>query len=285
MTMMTRPTIGTVLLVTATLLIAGTEGFVAPSTNAAISVGSGRIGTTRLYSDDVTSTGWDSFRTMKDRPIKDISYGEDSRKFRRTVYTHDDWKKHRSPDRFLYYLTAIFKSGVYKNLGREVTATTVVAMFVCLYNAVVGGYEDFEGVKHAALISTSLLPKLGLPLAPFTLASPSLGLLLGMLLYLLSVVFGGSFSSMVYILPRRSSLQCSVQTHHTNVGMKPVKTGVRTSTGKLRWKGGPSGVLPKRPFSHRTLIYTCYSEPATSSAWRTRTTIAREFLRRSANRI
>ena len=117
---------------------------------------------------------------LTSRPIKDISYGEESRKFRRTVYSHDDWKKHRSPDRFYYYLVAIFKSGVYKNLGREVTATTAVAVFIFLYNAVVGGYTDFEGVQHAALITSEWLPKLGLPLAPFTLASPSLGLLLGM---------------------------------------------------------------------------------------------------------
>ena len=30
----------------------------------------------------------------------EIPYGEESRKFRRTVYSHEDWVKHRSPDRF-----------------------------------------------------------------------------------------------------------------------------------------------------------------------------------------
>lgn len=55
--------------------------------------------------------GFDSFKRMR-RTIKDISFGEDSRKYRRTVYSHDDWKKHRSQDRFVYYLAAIFKSGV-----------------------------------------------------------------------------------------------------------------------------------------------------------------------------
>jgi hypothetical protein len=112
-------------------------------------------------------------------PIKDISYGEESRKYRRTVYTHDDWRKHRSPDRFLYYIRSLFSSGIYKNLGREVTATTAIATFICIYNAITGGYTDFEGVKHDALITSSWLPLLGLPLAPFTLSSPSLGLLLG----------------------------------------------------------------------------------------------------------
>lgn len=126
---------------------------------------------------DIESTGWDSFRNA--RPIKDISYGEDSRKYRRTVYSHDDWKKHRSADRFFYYLSAMFKSGVYRNLGREVTAVVSVATFVCFYNILVGSWQDFSGVEHAGLIQSQLFPKLGLPLAPFTLASPSLGLLLG----------------------------------------------------------------------------------------------------------
>ena len=111
-------------------------------------------------------------------PVKDVSSGEDSRRFRRTVYSHDDWRKHRNPDRFVYYLYAMFASGVYKNLGREVVLTTSVAVFVCLYNALVGGYTDFAGVQHAALVTSPWLPVLGLPLSPFTLASPSLGLLL-----------------------------------------------------------------------------------------------------------
>jgi predicted membrane chloride channel (bestrophin family) len=113
------------------------------------------------------------------RPIKDIPYGEESGQYRRTVYSHDDWKKHRSADRFLYYLGALFNSGVYKNLGRRVTATTSVAAFLCLWNALTGEYQDLERVKHAGVLSTYLLPVLGMPLVPFTLASPSLGLLLG----------------------------------------------------------------------------------------------------------
>jgi hypothetical protein len=42
---------------------------------------------------------------------KQIGYGESSRKFRRTVYTHDDWARHRSPDRFLRNLVSITSSG------------------------------------------------------------------------------------------------------------------------------------------------------------------------------
>lgn len=106
---------------------------------------------------------------------KDIAYGEESRKYRRTVYSHDDWRKHRSPDRFFFYLSSMLSSGIYKNIGREVTATTAVATFVFLWNNLTGGYTDLDGVKQAGLITA---PMLGLPLAAFTLTSPSLGLLL-----------------------------------------------------------------------------------------------------------
>jgi len=111
-------------------------------------------------------------------PVKDISYGEESRKYRRTVYTHDDWVKHRSPQRFLRNLSGIFVSGVYKSLANEVLITTGIATVLVGYNLIVGGYTDFEGTNHAAIISSGYLPVVGLPLAPFTLSSPSLGLLL-----------------------------------------------------------------------------------------------------------
>jgi hypothetical protein len=149
----------------------GVHGFLLPSSKVVNRIGEGS------HLSTPTSTGWDSFEKL--RTMTNIPSGEEQRKFRRTVYSHDDWKKHRSQDRFLYYLTAIFKSGVYKNLGREVALTTSVAIFVCVYNLVVGGYTDFAGVQHDALIASDLLPKLGLPLSAFTLTSPSLGLLLG----------------------------------------------------------------------------------------------------------
>jgi len=134
--------------------------------------------TTQAFRGAPTSTGWDSFERLG-TPMTNIPSGEEQRKLRRTVYSHDDWKKHRNQDRFLYYLAAVFKSGVYKNLQGEVFLTTAIATIVCAYNAIVGGYTDFAGVNHAAIISTTFLPKIGLPLAAFTLTSPALGLLLG----------------------------------------------------------------------------------------------------------
>jgi hypothetical protein len=156
-----------------TVLLGGVSGFVVPTPS--------RVSTTpsnsKLYSD--TSTGYDSFERLK--KLTNVPSGEGQRKFRRTVYSHDDWKKHRQQDRFIVYLAAIFKSGVYKNLAGEVTLATLIATFVCVYNLIVGGYTDFAGVQHDAIISSPFLPKIGLPLAAFTLTSPSLGLLLGRL--------------------------------------------------------------------------------------------------------
>ena len=147
-----------------------TSAFVAPATQ------SPTVSKTQLFKlSGPASTGWNSFAGIKDYPT-----GEEQRQLRRTVYTHDDWKKHRSQDRFVYYLAAVFSSGVYKNLRNEVFLTVSVASFVCLYNAICGGYEDLNGVAQSALVSSPwILPKLGLPMNVFTLTSPSLGLLLG----------------------------------------------------------------------------------------------------------
>lgn len=122
------------------------------------------------------ATGFDSFSKAVDvAKMTKMPVGEAQRPFRRTVYTHDDWKKHRSQDRFFYYLLAIFKSGVYRNINREVAAVGSVAAFIVVFNCLANGYSDFEGIQHAALLPVD---KIGLPLAAFTLTSPSLGLLL-----------------------------------------------------------------------------------------------------------
>lgn len=113
-------------------------------------------------------------------PIQDISYGEESRQYRRTVFSHDDWRRHRSQNRFVKNLRSLTASGIYKNLARELFVVTGIATFLCVYNGLVGGgYMDFAGVQHAALISSPWLPVLGLPQAPFSLLSSSLSLLLG----------------------------------------------------------------------------------------------------------
>ena len=106
-------------------------------------------------------------------------YGEGSRKYRRTVYTHKEWVKHRSSDRFVRNIQTLFNSGIYKQVANEVTLTSSVAVFVCAWNLLVGGYQDFAGVMHDPVIRESWAMMIGLPLTPFTLLTPSLGLLLG----------------------------------------------------------------------------------------------------------
>mmetsp|Transcript_12475 Transcript_12475/g.13835 ORF Transcript_12475/g.13835 Transcript_12475/m.13835 type:complete len:621 (-) Transcript_12475:248-2110(-) len=109
---------------------------------------------------------------------KDISYGENSRKFRRTVYSHEDWVRHRSPDRFFRYVASVPTSGIYKNIGGEIWVLTAITCIVLLYNGLITGYQDINGIVQEAVWSNPLLPPLTLPLQPFTLSSPSLGLLL-----------------------------------------------------------------------------------------------------------
>ena len=179
-------------------------------------------------------------------PLTDL-YGEGSRKHRRTVYTHDDWVKHRSSDRFVHNISTFMHSGIYKNVGRQVLATTSVAILVWFWNLLVGGYEDFAGVMHDPLISGGNKAAVGLPLTMFTTLSPSLGLLLGELLqslwlrsmltshnmltshmpricvYYSAVLMTISYSLFLYT-------QSSAQTLHTIDGMKHVNFGDSTLT-------------------------------------------------------
>lgn len=110
---------------------------------------------------------------------KSISYGEESRKYRRTVYSHDDWVKHRAPDRFIRNAFSIIASGVYQNIGGEILVVTLISSFIVFWNALCGSYTDFEGIQHAGFLHDTVFPALSLPMAPFTLLSSALGLLLG----------------------------------------------------------------------------------------------------------
>lgn len=114
------------------------------------------------------------------RPLKGReAYGEQSRKFRRTVYSADDWVKHRDPDRFFRNLSTIFDSGIVAQLVNEVAAVTTISMLVCAWNlALVDGYLDLSGVQHDPLFQLPTFLRFALPVGPFTLSSSALGLLL-----------------------------------------------------------------------------------------------------------
>ena len=91
-------------LVLAGCAITSIDAFVTPSTTVVSSAVVPTTTTTELYAAN----------GPPDTATKDIPYGETSRQFRRTVYTHDDWVKHRSPNRFIKNLSTIVSSGVYK---------------------------------------------------------------------------------------------------------------------------------------------------------------------------
>ena len=69
-------------------LIGSTSAFVAPVPRAITTSTSSSTKSSELYNNSPGgSTGWDSFRDI--RTATDIPDGEESRKFRRTVYSHD----------------------------------------------------------------------------------------------------------------------------------------------------------------------------------------------------
>ena len=115
------------------------------------------------------------------RSKKADTYAEESRKFRRTVYMHDEWVKHRSSERFYRNMQTIFSSGVSQALSTELTFITATAAFVVFFNALIGGYTDFGGVQHPGPLQ-DFFPiignKIALPAMPFTVAMPALALLI-----------------------------------------------------------------------------------------------------------
>lgn len=109
----------------------------------------------------------------------DVPYSEASRRYRRTVFTNADWLQHRSNTRLFGNLSGTFTSGVVRSLVTEVTAVASLGLLCCVWNGLIGGFEDFHDVLHAPAfpnIHEVFLARL--PALPFTLASPALGLLL-----------------------------------------------------------------------------------------------------------
>lgn len=101
--------------------------------------------------------------------------------YRRTVFDHDAWVKHRSNDRFAKGLRGIGESGVFRSLSFELGVVTTAATFVVLLNCLLAGYDDLSGVHHTIdWIDQMSLPqhKLTLPAMPFTISMPALSLLL-----------------------------------------------------------------------------------------------------------
>ena len=106
-------------------------------------------------------------------------YGEESRRYRRTIYRHEDWLMHRSETRLLRNLAGAFTSGVVRSLISEILAVALVAVLVVVWNSALFGYVDLQGSSHPGVFGdVNDVLKLTLPISLFTLSSPALGLLL-----------------------------------------------------------------------------------------------------------
>lgn len=114
-----------------------TNAFIVPSSSPS----SLRIPSTEL---NIVISGQDDGNTQV--KVKKLTYGEESRVYRRTVYTSDDWVRHRDPDRFFRNLISLLDSGIVVQLFKEVSAVMLIAFFAVLWNAVaVDGFDDFDG--------------------------------------------------------------------------------------------------------------------------------------------
>ena len=110
--------------------------------------------------------------------IPQLTYSEESRQYRRTVYFHESWVKHRSTDRFFKNLASTIDSGVVRSLYSEITIVTSIAVLVVAANMLIAGYDDLSNVHQAAPLPISFIKDLSLPALPFTIAMPALSLLL-----------------------------------------------------------------------------------------------------------
>merc|ERR1719310_2157763 len=106
------------------------------------------------------------------------SYSERSRAYRRSVYFHDNWIKHRSNDRYIRNFKTLFDSGVVRSLSSEILLVTAIAAAVVGINMLIGGYDDLSMVHHAAPFPVPLFKDFSLPALPFSIAMPALSLLL-----------------------------------------------------------------------------------------------------------
>merc|ERR1719428_2617633 len=124
-----------------------------------------RAGPVQMVSPEMMETGKES-------------YSERSRAYRRSVYFHDNWIKHRSNDRYIRNFRTLFDSGVVRSLSSEILLVTGIAVAVVTMNMLISGYDDFANVHHAAPLPIPFLKDLSLPALPFTIAMPALSLLL-----------------------------------------------------------------------------------------------------------
>ena len=100
-------------------------------------------------------------------------YKESSRVYRRTVFKENDWAEFRASDRLFKNLKTMFISGTVRGLLAEVGSVLVVSTIVWIIN-----YIILSGLLEEFGISRQVSSLVSLPVLPFQLSSPALGLLL-----------------------------------------------------------------------------------------------------------
>ena len=100
---------------------------------------------------------------------------EADRKNRRTIYTSEDWKKHRLSNRYFSTLLKMPRSLILRGISRQVLGVSLWSLVVVVYNVMVeNGIIDSITRPYLGF----QLPKLSFPSLPISLISPSLGLML-----------------------------------------------------------------------------------------------------------
>ena len=91
---------------------------------------------------------------------------EYNRRFRQIIYSADDWRRHRSCGRHFKELISMPSSKILQGVFPQSFCVAVFSLIVYAYN------------KFIEVTSNRVLPMLSFPSLPFSLTSPSLGLLL-----------------------------------------------------------------------------------------------------------
>jgi len=131
------------------------------------------------------------FRSASDSILKRVAkdtdaWRESSRRYKRTVFEAKDWVKYRRSTRLLDTFLSTFDSGVIRALWFDILVIVGVTSSLLLWNHGVEDQWFINAVKGMDLGESKAaiegivagLPALKLPLSPFTLSAPSLGLLL-----------------------------------------------------------------------------------------------------------